>query len=76
MVQKILDSSSSFEHEHIGFVKFWKKIIPVFAQEKGLKFNSFFFLSYMKCSGLGYCIYGVERMLLEMKKKIDEKKFF
>ena len=39
MVQKILDSSSSFEHEQIDFVKFWK-IIPIFAQGKGLKFNS------------------------------------
>ena len=28
----------------------------------------------MKYSGLGYCIYGVARRLLEMKKKIDEKK--
>ena len=34
MVQKILDSSSSFEHEQIGVVKLWK-IFPVFAQEKG-----------------------------------------
>ena len=34
MVQKILDSSFSFEYEQIGFVKFWK-IIQIFAQEKG-----------------------------------------
>ena len=41
MVQKIMDNSSSFEHEQIGFVKFWeKKIIPVFAPKKVLKFNS------------------------------------
>ena len=33
MVQKIMDNSSRFEQEQIGFVKFWK-FIPVFAHEK------------------------------------------
>ena len=30
----------------------------------------------MKCSGLGYCIYGVARRLLEMKKKTMRRNFF
>ena len=33
--KKNLDSSSSFEHGQIGFVKFWKIILD-FAQEKGV----------------------------------------
>ena len=32
-------------------------------------------LSCMKYSGLGYCIYGVERRLLEMKKKMMRRNF-
>ena len=53
--KKFLDSSSSFEHEQIVVVKFWRKI-PVFAQEKEfviklLKISS---LYELQCSS--YCI--------------------
>ena len=55
----------------LGFVKFWK-IIPVFAQGKGLNLTHKNFELYgWQCSS--YCIYGVAGRLLEKKKKKKKK---